>query len=152
MSCHFRIASENAKFSQPEVNLGLIPGYGGTQRLTQLIGKGRALELLMSGNVIDATTALDYGLINHIAPMEELMNAAKSILLTIHSKAPMAVAKCIATVNAVYDHTMNGYQTEISAFGECFATNDMKEGTTAFLEKESRSLQVVDCIISHIIF
>ncbi|MBC7827258.1 MAG: enoyl-CoA hydratase/isomerase family protein [Chitinophagaceae bacterium] len=135
MSCHFRIASDNAKFGQPEVNLGLIPGYGGTQRLTQLIGKGRSLELLMSGNLIDANTALQYGLINHISSIEELLNTAKSILGTINTKAPLAVAKCIAAANTVYDHTVNGYDEEIKAFGECFATEDMKEGATAFLEK-----------------
>lgn len=135
MSCHFRIASENAKFGQPEVNLGLVPGYGGTQRLTQLIGKGRSLELLMSGNLIDAKTALQYGLVNHISIVDELLNSAKSILETINTKAPLAVAKCIAAANAVYDHTTNGYEIEIKAFGDCFATEDMKEGATAFLEK-----------------
>ena len=135
MSCHFRIASENAKFGQPEVNLGLIPGYGGTQRLTQLIGKGRALELLMSGNVIDSKTALDYGLINHISSSEELIPAARSILETINSRAPLAVAKCIAAANAQFDHNADGYELEITGFGECFATNDMKEGAKAFLEK-----------------
>lgn len=135
MSCHFRIASENAKFGQPEVNLGLVPGYGGTQRLTQLIGKGRALELLMSGNLIDAEAALQYGLVNHISSRADLLTAAKSILETINAKAPLALAGCIAAVNAVYDHTINGYELEIKAFGECFATEDMKEGATAFLGK-----------------
>jgi len=135
LSCHFRIGSENAKFGQPEVNLGLVPGYGGTQRLTQLIGKGRALELLMSGNLIDSTTALRYGLINHITPHEELMNTAISILETIQTKAPLAVAKCIVAANAVFDNAVNGYEVEITAFGECFATEDMKEGATAFIEK-----------------
>lgn len=135
MSCHFRIASENAKFGQPEVNLGLVPGYGGTQRLTQLIGKGRALELLMSGNLIDAEAALQYGLVNHISSRADLLTAAKSILETINAKAPLALAGCIAAVSAVYDHTINGYELEIKAFGECFATEDMKEGATAFLGK-----------------
>ena len=135
MSCHFRIASENAKFGQPEVNLGLIPGYGGTQRMTQLIGKGRSLELLMSGGLIDAQTALQYGLVNHISTSEELLNAARSILETINTKAPLAVAKCIDAVNAVYNDPSNGYHVEINAFGECFATEDMKEGAAAFLEK-----------------
>ena len=135
MACHFRIASENAKFGQPEVNLGLIPGYGGTQRLTQLIGKGRSLELLMTGSLIDAKTALQYGLVNHISPVEELINAARSILETINSKAPLAVARCIATVNAAYQDKPNGYEMEIKAFGECFGTEDMKEGATAFLDK-----------------
>jgi len=135
MSCHFRIASENAKFGQPEVNLGLIPGYGGTQRLTQLIGKGRALELLMSANMIDAATALQYGLVNYVLPQEELLQKAKDILATINSKAPIAVAACITSANAVFDESKNGYTTEVDAFGKCFGTEDMKEGTTAFLEK-----------------
>ena len=135
MSCHFRIASSNAKFGQPEVNLGLIPGYGGTQRLTQLIGKGRALELIMSANMIDANTALQYGLVNYVVPQEELLDKAKSILETINSKAPIAVAKCISSANAVFDETKNGFEVEINAFGECFDTEDMKEGTAAFLEK-----------------
>ena len=135
MSCHFRIASENAKFGQPEVNLGLVPGYGGTQRLTQLIGRGRSLELLMSGNLIDATTAFQYGLVNHVSPAGELLTAAKSILETINSKAPLAISKCIQAVNAVYDRGVDGYEIEMSAFAECFGTDDMKEGTKAFLEK-----------------
>lgn len=135
MACHFRIASENARFGQPEVNLGLIPGYGGTQRLTQLIGKGRALELLMSGNMIDANTAAAYGLVNRVVKAEELMNACRSILETINTKAPLAVTACIRAANAVYDHTLNGFDLEIEAFGACFGTNDMKEGTAAFLEK-----------------
>jgi len=135
MACHFRIASDNAKFGQPEVNLGLIPGYGGTQRLTQLIGKGRAIELLISGNMIDANTALQYGLVNYIVPPEELLNKTRAILQVINSKAPIAIAKCIETANAVYNESKNGFEEEIKSFGECFATDDMKEGTTAFLEK-----------------
>lgn len=133
MACHFRIASENARFGQPEVNLGLIPGYGGTQRLVHLIGKGRALELLLSGNMIDAQTALQYGLVNHVVPQEELLNKAKAILEVIVAKAPLALSKCITAANAAYAST--GFQTEVEAFGECFATEDMKEGTSAFLEK-----------------
>ena len=135
MACHFRLCSENAKFGQPEVNLGLIPGYGGTQRLTQLIGKGRAMEMLMSANMIDANTALQYGLVNYVVPAEELLNKTKSILELINSKAPLAVAACIKAANAVFDETKDGYQTEIDAFAECFVTEDMKEGTSAFLEK-----------------
>jgi enoyl-CoA hydratase len=135
MSCHFRIASDNAKFGQPEVNLGLIPGYGGTQRLTQLIGKGRALELLMSGNMIDAPTALQYGLINYVVPQEELLNKAITILTTINSKAPLAVAGCIKAANAVFNQSQNGFDIELNEFGNCFGTEDMKEGTSAFLEK-----------------
>ncbi|MGZ5245880.1 MAG: enoyl-CoA hydratase/isomerase family protein [Flavitalea sp.] len=139
MACHFRIASENAKFGQPEVNLGLIPGYGGTQRLVQLIGKGRALEALMTGNMIDANTALQYGLVNHVVPSEELIPKAISILELINSKAPLAIAKCIETANAVYDENLDGFKLEVEAFGECFGTEDMKEGATAFLEKRKPS-------------
>jgi enoyl-CoA hydratase len=135
MACHFRIASDNAKFGQPEVNLGLIPGYGGTQRLTQLVGKGRAIELLISATMIDAATALQYGLVNYVVPQEELLNKVTSILQVINSKAPVAVAKCIQAANAVMDETKNGFDEEVKLFGECFGTADMIEGTTAFLEK-----------------
>lgn len=135
MSCHFRIASDNARFGQPEVNLGLLPGYGGTQRLVQLIGKGRALELLMSAGMIDAATALQYGLVNYVVPQEELLAKGRSVLELINTKAPVAVAKCIEAANAVFDETRNGYEVEVNAFADCFATEDMKEGTTAFLEK-----------------
>jgi enoyl-CoA hydratase len=135
MACHFRIAAENAKFGQPEVNLGLIPGYGGTQRLVQLIGKGRALELLMTGGMIDAPAALQVGLVNYVVPQEELLNKTRGILEVITSKAPIALKHCISAANAVFDHTRNGYDVEIEAFGECFETEDMKEGIAAFLEK-----------------
>lgn len=135
MSCHFRIASENAKFGQPEVNLGLIPGYGGTQRLVQLIGKGRALELLMSAGMIDAATALQYGLVNYVVPADELLAKATVILTIINSKAPLAVAGCIKSANAVFDESKNGFEVEVNEFGNCFGTADMIEGTTAFLEK-----------------
>jgi enoyl-CoA hydratase len=135
MACHFRVASENAKFGQPEVNLGLLPGYGGTQRLAQLIGKGKAIELLISGNMIDAPTALRYGLVNYVVPPDELLNKTRAILGEIISKAPIAVAACIESVNALFDPTQNGYEKEIDAFAECFSTEDMKEGTSAFLEK-----------------
>lgn len=135
MACHFRIASDNAKFGQPEVNLGLIPGYGGTQRLVQLIGKGRAIELLLTGNIIDAGTALQYGLVNHVTTAEELLSKAQSILAIINTKAPLAVSHCISAANAVYDENRNGYDAEITSFGECFDTEDMKEGAAAFLEK-----------------
>lgn len=135
MSCHFRIAADNAKFGQPEINLGIIPGYGGTQRLTQLIGKGRALELMLSGTMIDASTALQYGLVNHVVPQAELLDKAKAILGIINSKAPLAQAACITAVNAVFDEAQNGYNTEAEAFGKCFGTEDMIEGTTAFIAK-----------------
>jgi len=135
MSCHFRIASGNAKFGQPEVNLGLIPGYGGTQRLVQLIGKGKALELLMSANMLNAEDAKQWGLVNDVTTPENLLDHCRQILTTINSKAPLAVAGCIKAANAVFDETQNGYETEVSEFGNCFDTADMKEGVNAFLEK-----------------
>ncbi len=137
MACHFRLCSENAKFGQPEVNLGLIPGYGGTQRLTQLVGKGKSMELQMTGNLTDAVEALRLGLVNHITLSEELLAKTKEILQIIHSKAPIAVSKVIQCINTAVvniDNT-NGYKKEVAAFGDCFITEDMKEGTTAFLEK-----------------
>ena len=135
MACHFRIASDNARFGQPEVNLGLIPGYGGTQRLVQLIGKGRAMEFLLTGNPMDANTALQYGLVNYVVPVTELLEKAKTILSIIHTKAPIAIAKSIEAANAFFDKEKNGFESEIDGFGECFETEDMKEGTKAFLEK-----------------
>jgi enoyl-CoA hydratase len=135
MSCHFRVASENAKFGQPEVNLGLIPGYGGTQRLVQLIGKGKAMELLMSAHMIDAAEAKQLGLVNYVTTADTVLEHTKKILDIINSKAPLAVAACIKAANAVYDETKDGYAVEIEEFGNAFATEDMKEGTTAFLEK-----------------
>jgi len=140
MACHFRIASDNAKFGQPEVNLGLIPGYGGTQRLVQLIGKGRALELLMTGNMIDAQTALQYGLVNYVVPQEDLLNKTRSILEVIVSKAPLALSRCITAVNTVYSEK-DGYEVELEAFGDCFETEDMKEGAAAFLEKRKANFK-----------
>jgi enoyl-CoA hydratase len=135
MACHFRIASENAKFGQPEINLGLIPGYGGTQRLVQLIGKGRAMELLLTGNSIDALTALHYGLVNYVVKQEELLVRAKEMMQTIISKPPVALSRTIRAANAVFDPSANGYNIETEAFGECFNTEDMREGVAAFLEK-----------------
>jgi enoyl-CoA hydratase len=139
MACHFRTASESARFGQPEVSLGLIPGYGGTQRLVQLIGKGRALELLMSGNMIDATTALQYGLVNHVFPQQDLIEKTTGILQTIINKAPLAIQKCIEAANHVFQ--TEGFSYELEAFGDCFNTEDMKEGTTAFLEKRKPIFQ-----------
>jgi len=134
LACHFIYASENAKFGQPEVNLGLIPGYGGTQRLTQLIGRNRAIEVLMTGNMISAKEAMEYGMVNKVVPQAELLNKVKETLLLIQSKAPLAVQKIIECVNN-FDHTQQGYDFEIKKFSECFDTEDTKEGTTAFLQK-----------------
>jgi enoyl-CoA hydratase len=136
MACHFRICSETAQFGQPEINLGLIPGYGGTQRLTKYIGKGPALELILTGNPINAILALQYGLVNHITTPDELMKKTKSILLQIIGKAPLAISKSITAVNAAGENK-DGYAMETKLFGECFATDDMKEGISAFLEKRS---------------
>jgi len=134
LACHFIYASENAKFGQPEVNLGLIPGYGGTQRLTQAAGKGRAMELIMSGKLISAKEAMQYGIVNEVTTAGELISRVKEVLTLIQSKAPVAVAKVIECVNS-FDHTQQGYDFEIQKFGECFDTEDMKEGASAFLEK-----------------
>lgn len=135
MSCHFRLASEQAKFGQPEVNLGLIPGYGGTQRLTQLVGKGKAMELMMTANMIDAIEAKQLGLVNHITSADTLLDQTKQILRVIMTKGPLAVGKVIAAVNAHFDYAQNGFAAEAKLFGDCFGTAEMKEGVTAFLEK-----------------
>ena len=135
MACHFRVASANAKFGQPEVNLGLIPGYGGTQRLTQLVGKGKAMEMMMSGDMAGAEEAKAIGLVNHVFPLEDLLAKTKEILQKIQTKAPVAVAHVIACVNDAAKGEPNGFSNEIERFGACFATEDMKEGTNAFLEK-----------------
>jgi len=134
LACHFIYASENAKFGQPEVNLGLIPGYGGTQRLTQLAGRNLAMELLMTGNMISAREAMDHGVVNKVFSAEELLAKTQEVLLLIQTKAPIAVAKLIECVNN-FDHTQQGYDLEVRKFGECFATEDAKEGASAFLEK-----------------
>lgn len=141
MSCHFRYASDNAKFGQPEVNLGLIPGYGGTQRLVHLAGKGKAMELLLSAQTIDAQTAKQLGLVNEVTTPENLIPETKKILSLINSKAPLALAGCIRAANAVYDEKMNGYETEVTEFGKTFATEDMKEGVSAFLEKRKANFK-----------
>ena len=141
MTCHLRLCSENAKFGQPEVNLGLIPGYGGTQRLTQLVGKGKSMELQMTAHLIDATEALQLGLVNHVCTAESLLERTRDILNVIMSKAPVAICKIIECVNiavlndSAYINGKTGFDKEIEAFGDCFITADMKEGTTAFLEK-----------------
>ena len=135
MACHFRIASTNAKMGLPEVTLGVIPGYGGTQRLAQLIGKGRAMELIMTAGMIDAETAKNYGLVNHVVAQEELLEFAKGIATKISNNSTVAIAKAIQAINANFEDGTNGYAVEIENFGACFGTEDFKEGTTAFLEK-----------------
>jgi enoyl-CoA hydratase len=135
MACHLRVASENARFGQPEVNLGLIPGYGGTQRLTQLIGKGKALELMLTGDPIKADEALRLGLVNHVVPAAELLSYCQQLLTRILTKAPLALGLVIDCVNAAFDQERHGYQTEANAFSRCCGSEDFREGTRAFLEK-----------------
>jgi enoyl-CoA hydratase len=135
MACHMRVAAVNARFGQPEVNLGLIPGYGGTQRLTQLIGKGKAMELMMTGDMISAEEAKTLGLVNHVVAPEELIAKCEEILQKIMAKAPLAIGLVIECINAVYDKEENGYQTEANSFARCCASEDFVEGTNAFLEK-----------------
>jgi len=135
MACHIRIASDDAKFGQPEVNLGIIPGYGGTQRLTQLVGRGKALELMMTGDMISATEAKTIGLVNHVVPKEELMSTAGKMMERILSKGPLAVSGVIRSVNAGFAFEKAGYKAEAENFASCTTTNDFKEGTEAFIQK-----------------
>ncbi|NPA67916.1 MAG: enoyl-CoA hydratase [Chlorobi bacterium] len=135
MACHIRLASENARFGQPEVSLGVTPGYAGTQRLTQLIGKGKALELLMTGAMIKADEALKLGLVNYVVPQEELIAKTEEILKTIMKQSPVAVAGVITCVDAYFTDGIDGFKTEVEEFGKCFGTEDFKEGTDAFLNK-----------------
>ena len=135
MACHIRICSDNAKFGQPEVNLGLIPGYGGTQRLTHLIGKGKAMELLMTGNMIGAAEALQLGLANHVTGPDALMGKTNEIATLIMSKAPAAISHVIQLVNLASEGNSSGLETEIRLFGELFGTADAREGAAAFMEK-----------------
>ena len=135
MACHFRIASDNAKMGLPETSLGVIPGYGGTQRLPQLVGKGRAMEMIMTAAMITADDALRVGLVNHVMPQAELLDFCMSIALKILKNSPAAITQAIKAVNANFKDGLDGYKTEIKAFGKCFGTADFVEGTTAFLEK-----------------
>jgi len=140
MACHIRLASDAAKFGQPEVKLGLIPGYGGTQRLPRLVGKGRALQLLLTGDMIDAQEAYRIGLVNRVVPANELIGAATAMLKAILANGPLAVAHCIEAVNRGCDLPLDEALTlEATAFGLLAATDDKREGTHAFLEKRSPS-------------
>lgn len=135
MACHFRVAATNAKMGLPEVTLGVIPGYGGTQRLAQLVGKGRAMELILTAGMIEAEKAAHYGLVNHVVAPEELLDFTKAIAVKIAKNSSLAVAKAIEAINANFTDGVNGYAVEIKNFGASFGTEDFKEGTTAFLEK-----------------
>ena len=135
MACHFRVASHNARMGLPEVSLGVIPGYGGTQRLPMLIGKGRALEMILTGGMIESERALEIGLVNHVTALEELDNFSLALADKIAKNSPVAIAYAIKVVNAGFRSNEAGYQAEIQAFGDCFSTADFREGTSAFLEK-----------------
>ncbi len=135
MSCHIRIASDNAKMGLPEVTLGVIPGYGGTQRLAQLAGKGKAMELIMTAAMIDANEGHRIGLVNQVTTPEELIEAAKKMAHKISKNSSVAISKAIQSINDGYKEGVNGFESEIQHFGDCFETADFKEGTTAFLEK-----------------
>lgn len=139
MACHIRVASSNAKLGLPEVTLGLIPGYGGTQRLTSLVGKGHAIEMIATADMISADRAFQIGLVNHVVDADQLLSKANEILDKIKLRAPLAVASAIKAVNAAADPTVDGYAVEIEQFGNCFATQDFKEGVSAFLEKRKAS-------------
>ena len=135
MSCHFRVASDNAKMGLPEVSLGVIPGYGGTQRLPQLVGKGKAMEMIMTAGMISADEAAACGLVNHVTSLEELLPLAQKLAGKIMRNSSVAIGAAIRAVNDNYKDGVNGFETEIEEFGNCFGTEDFKEGTTAFLEK-----------------
>ena len=135
MACHIRVASENAKMGLPEVSLGLIPGYGGTQRLAQLVGKGKALELITTAQMINSNQALEYGLINHLVSQENLIAKCFEISKQIMKNSPNAIAAAIKSINAGYNKDLNGYNEEIESFGNCFQSDEFIEGTQSFLEK-----------------
>jgi enoyl-CoA hydratase len=135
LACHIRIASENAKMGLPEVTLGLIPGYGGTQRLTQIIGKGRAMEMILTADMITAEQALGFGLVNKVVPQVQLLETATTMMLKILSRSPKGISAAIIAINAFGDKKQDGFTTEIEEFGKCFEHPDFKEGVSAFLEK-----------------
>lgn len=139
LSCHFRIASENAKMGLPEVSLGVIPGYGGTQRLPQLVGKGKAMEMIMTGGMINASDAHACGLVNHVVSQEELLAFCRKIAQKITNNSPVAISYAIKAINAGFKNNVLGFATEIESFGACFGTEDFSEGTSAFLEKRKAS-------------
>ena len=139
MACHVRVASEGAKFGQPEVKLGVIPGYGGTQRLARLVGRGRALQLLLTGEMIDAAEAYRIGLVNRVVPAaESVIDAARALLRAMLGNGPLAVAQCIAVVNRGVDMSIDdALALEAEAFGQLTGTDDAREGISAFLEKRA---------------
>jgi enoyl-CoA hydratase len=141
MASHIRIASTNAKMGLPEVSLGVIPGYGGTQRLAQLVGKGKANEMVFTAGMISAEEALKWGLVNDVCSLEELNEKADKIANKILNNSASAISSAIRSINANFEDGVNGYQVEIDEFGACFGTPDFKEGTTAFLEKRKANFR-----------
>lgn len=139
MACHLRVASNNAKMGLPEVSLGVIPGYGGTQRLAQLVGKGKAMEMIVTADMINADSAFKWGLVNYVTTPEELMDKCFEITSKIITKSPVAVKTAIKVINAGYNNKQNGYEVEIEEFGKSFGSADFKEGISAFLEKRKAS-------------
>lgn len=135
MASHIRIASDNARMGLPEVSLGVIPGYGGTQRLAQLVGRGKANEMVFTAGMIKAADALQWGLVNYVVEQGALLAKAEEIAGKIMNNSSTAIASAIRSINANYEAGVNGYEVEIEEFGKCFGTDDFKEGTTAFLEK-----------------
>ena len=135
MACHIRIASDNAKVGLPEVSLGVIPGYGGTQRLASLVGKGKAMEMITTAGMLSANEAKEWGLVNYVCAQEELIPMAEKLASRMKRNSPMAIAKAIKSVNAGFADGVNGFEVEISEFGSCFETLEFVEGTTAFMEK-----------------
>ncbi len=135
MSCHYRIASENARMGLPEVSLGVIPGYGGTQRLAQLVGKGKAIEMVISAGMISAADALKWGLVNHVVPQDMLMEATVKHAAQICRNSPNAIGAALRAINAGYQYDVDGFEAEIQEFGKCFGSPEFIEGTTAFMEK-----------------
>lgn len=141
MACHFRVASKNAKMGLPEVSLGLIPGYGGTQRLPRLIGKGKAMEMIMTANMITAEEAKDYGLVNYVVDQNELVPLSEKLAFKISQNSSTAISAAIRSINANDKDGVNGFDIEINQFGKCFGTDDFVEGTTAFLEKRKPNFE-----------
>lgn len=141
MACHFRVSSDNAKMGLPEVSLGVIPGYGGTQRLPQLVGKGKAMEMIMTAGMITADEANKWGLVNYVVPQEELLDFCFGIAQKIMKNSPVAIGQAIKAINASFSEGVDGFKTEIKSFGKSFGTGDFKEGTTAFLEKRKAAFK-----------
>ncbi len=141
LACHLRVASENASFGQPEVNLGILPGYGGTQRLPRLVGRGLATEMILTGNRIDAQRAYEVGLVNQIVPLEGLIEAAKALIRTIAAKAPLAVGMALEALRLSDLPLREGLRLEAALFGQACATEDFKEGVAAFLERRKATFK-----------